>query len=104
MTHRIHDRMTPARLAWLMALERRAQRRPRGPQGYQCMALGWTEWVHRHSQTGEIKGSTELRKLLPGRAFYDDTEWKMTGEEMLTPLGRKRLTAARKNNPQPKEN
>lgn len=43
----IHARYTPARHQWLRTLaDAPGTNRRRGQVGFQCMRLGWTEWVY----------------------------------------------------------
>jgi hypothetical protein len=42
-------RWTAARQAWLETLERAPAKRGRAVTGYQCMCLGWTDWVDARS-------------------------------------------------------
>jgi hypothetical protein len=62
MTNRLHDRMTPGRLAWLQRLAQGPAVRPHSPVGYQCMQLGWTEWV-RNPLTQHIGNTERLTDL-----------------------------------------
>lgn len=53
MSRALYPRMTLARWAWLERLEREeiVRDRGKGPTGYHCMRLGWTQWV---------RGTTDL--------------------------------------------
>jgi len=53
---RIHARYTPTRHRWLRSVAKGVgvDSRGRGPTGYHCMQLGWTEW--KRGASGLIVG------------------------------------------------
>lgn len=54
MKNQIRDRWTAGRHAWLQQLAKMPNVKRIGRTGFDCMRLGWTEWVVDHE--GGLKG------------------------------------------------
>jgi hypothetical protein len=90
-------KMTAARRRWLQRLVdegRIASRATCGQTAYHCMRAGWSEWVYRREDTGEVWGEAELDALYSNLWRGPDSDkFRIIGEQ-ITEAGRAALSAA----------
>lgn len=87
MPNLIHPHLTPGREAWLRKLLNGPAKRGRGPAGFQCMKLGWTEWDYRTPSGEQITASAAKER-------YGDRWFEIVTNDFLeriTPEGRRAL-------------
>jgi hypothetical protein len=92
--YRLHPRLTPGRRAWMERLRARGSaKRSRGPVGYQCMTLGWTQWVFRKGDQARPQAEVIAEFGSWGAAI--EAGWMASDLEMLTEDGRAILEETR---------
>ena len=58
----LHPRLTAAREKWLRHLLNGPDKRARGKAGFECMMLGWTDWLYRLPDGRKLSGA-ELQAI-----------------------------------------
>lgn len=81
-------KLTPGRKLWLETLLKGPGHRSRGPQGYHCMAAGWTEWDYRTPEGEPITGQEARERY--GSEWWNVVAGKSVAER-ITEKGRKVL-------------
>lgn len=71
----LQPNQTPVRRAWLETLYKGHAKRTKGPTGFQCMRLGWTEWV-------DIKNN-DFRECLTLEGFDILEQWRKADESKI---------------------
>lgn len=90
--YRLHPHLTPGRRAWLERLHRGPAKRGRGPVGFQCMTLGWTQWLFRRGE--QTCARADIEAEYGNWHAAREAGWMVTELETLTPEGRRMLERA----------
>ena len=91
---RIRPTITPARIAWLRKLRDEGPAvRAKSVVGYECMKLGWTDWLVRDRETGAVLTLAEARAATPPGTLYMERYDRAESREAITAAGRAVLAA-----------
>jgi len=96
MPHKIRPTLTLARRAWLEQLEGGPAKRRRGRAGFDCMTLGWTDWLLLDTISGQRITMTEAQAAHGKPIFVNAPHISFADNmEIITDEGRRVLAEAR---------